>query len=375
MLPTLSATRALGVAVSLLFYGQAHATTWIVDPGGGGDATTIAGGLALASGGDHVQVAAGTYAEHDLQLKPSVTLESQSGAAATIIDAGHLGHGVIGADDAVLRGFTIVHAGTLNHFAVYCNETSPDIFDNVIRDNDERAVTLFRSSSMLVGNEIHANPATFSSAVVVVQSSPVIAGNRIFADDPNGNVNAIEVSFIAPGAMDVPLIEDNEIVGRIYISDLDATATMEVRRNVCTVLNGFSEAINIAFSPGPLVIHHNTIIGGSGIFGQGSSVATITNNIVAHAATDGIIAFGATFTVECNDFWDNQTDYAGGANNFSADPLFCDESGGDYGLREDSPCTALNSPAGCGLVGARDVACASTLVARESWGAIKSKFR
>src|SRR5262245_15465255 len=100
--------RSLAVTVSaavgvLLAGPAAPATTWHVDPGGGGDATTIAGGLALAGAGDRVLVAAGTYLEHDLQLKPSVELASVSGAAMTIIDAGHAGNGLIGADGAVVR--------------------------------------------------------------------------------------------------------------------------------------------------------------------------------------------------------------------------------------------------------------------------------
>lgn len=38
--------------------------------------------------------------------------------------------------------------------------------------------------------------------------------------------------------------------------------------------------------------------------------------------------------------------------NFSEDPLFVDAGAADFHLQEDSPCTALNSPSGCGLIGA-----------------------
>src|SRR5207249_6537737 len=92
----------------------AIAAVWYVRPGGGGDATTIQGGLALAQSGDMVRVAAGTYMEHDLQLPPGVTLVGESGRDSTVIDAQDLGHGVIGADGAVVSGFTIEHAGPLN---------------------------------------------------------------------------------------------------------------------------------------------------------------------------------------------------------------------------------------------------------------------
>jgi hypothetical protein len=43
--------------------------------------------------------------------------------------------------------------------------------------------------------------------------------------------------------------------------------------------------------------------------------------------------------------------------NQSADPLFCDASSDDFTLHAASPCAPANAPAGCGLVGAFDVAC------------------
>ncbi|MBM3288383.1 MAG: hypothetical protein FJY88_13715, partial [Candidatus Eisenbacteria bacterium] len=47
-----------------LVVGDSHAgATWRVDPDGGGDALTIAGGVALASEGDTIRIAAATYPE------------------------------------------------------------------------------------------------------------------------------------------------------------------------------------------------------------------------------------------------------------------------------------------------------------------------
>jgi uncharacterized repeat protein (TIGR01451 family) len=47
--------------------------------------------------------------------------------------------------------------------------------------------------------------------------------------------------------------------------------------------------------------------------------------------------------------------------NISADPLFCDAENGDCRLKEGSPCTPDNSPAGCGLVGAFPVGCYASI--------------
>ena len=71
---------AMTLGVALVFGATAaRGAVWYVRPGGGGDATTIQGGLALAQSGDMVRVAAGTYMEHDLQLPPGVTLVGESG--------------------------------------------------------------------------------------------------------------------------------------------------------------------------------------------------------------------------------------------------------------------------------------------------------
>src|SRR5262245_8490949 len=159
----------LGVGLSLALATAVHAAIWTVNPGGGGNATTISGGLALASAGDVVLVVPGTYMEHDLQLKPFVTLQSQAGAGATTIDAQNLGNGLIGADNAVLRGFTITHSGPLHHCAVLCSDSSPSIFDNIFVGNFELDVSLLRSNAVLRGNEFHLT--SNSNAVEAVRSS------------------------------------------------------------------------------------------------------------------------------------------------------------------------------------------------------------
>ncbi|MCK4412383.1 MAG: right-handed parallel beta-helix repeat-containing protein [Candidatus Eisenbacteria sp.] len=54
---------ALALGLTLVFPGAAQATTYIVDPGGGGDSPTIGGAVSSASNGDTIQIASGTYTE------------------------------------------------------------------------------------------------------------------------------------------------------------------------------------------------------------------------------------------------------------------------------------------------------------------------
>ena len=81
--------------VFLLLAATSGATTWLVPA----DQPTIAAGLAAASSGDIVQVAAGTYFEHDLVMPDGVVLRGETGHHAdVVIDAQQSGR-VLTCDD------------------------------------------------------------------------------------------------------------------------------------------------------------------------------------------------------------------------------------------------------------------------------------
>jgi hypothetical protein len=68
------------------------AATWHVAPDGSGDAPTIAAALTMAAAGDSVLLACGTYHEHDVTVRKSVTLTSETGASDCVtMDGGHAG--------------------------------------------------------------------------------------------------------------------------------------------------------------------------------------------------------------------------------------------------------------------------------------------
>ncbi len=109
----------------------------------------------------------------------------------------------------------------------------------------------------------------------------------------------------------------------------------------------------------------------------------LTNSIVAF--TSGYpfgCLFGSRATLECNvlfgnsqgDFVTCTEPYENWAGNFSADPLFCDVTTGDFTLREGSPC-APPGAGGCGRIGAFGVGCGTVSVDRDTWGRIKARHR
>jgi hypothetical protein len=371
---------ALAATLVCLIPRPSIATTWHVNQAGTGDATTIAGGLALASAGDRVVVAAGTYPEYDLQLKRSVELASESGPVVTIIDASLQGHAIIGADQATLRGFTI--RGAAFDAAVYCYQTSPAILDNIVEQNAGRGILLFQSTSLIQGNTLRTNPSVFPipGPIEAYESSPHIVQNTIEAEDPNDNGYAITLSSVGPGASGA-LVEDNTIVGRLYLYSVSGPGMTEIRRNVILGRVGSGGGgMNVSSCLGPLSFHHNTVVYGFGILIQGGSALTLANNIITKLSNSTAIdLFGSgTLTLACNDLWDNRYNYNGvppGPGDFNMDPLFCDAPVGDYHLSTTSPCTADHSPSGCGLVGALPPACATTPTVHTTWGKLKAVYR
>jgi hypothetical protein len=82
--------------VTLSFTAPGQARVWTIQPDGTGDAPTIQAGIDSAVAGDIVEVACGTYYEHDLVMKTGITLRSETGlASCAIIDAQQLGRGIL----------------------------------------------------------------------------------------------------------------------------------------------------------------------------------------------------------------------------------------------------------------------------------------
>ncbi len=89
----------------LTLLSLAEAATFTVDPAGGGDATTIAEGVALLSEGDTLSIAAGTYAAYNIQISaPGVTIEG-AGWERTIFD------GALGSEEELASGLAITTDG------------------------------------------------------------------------------------------------------------------------------------------------------------------------------------------------------------------------------------------------------------------------
>jgi hypothetical protein len=144
---------------------------------------------------------------------------------------------------------------------------------------------------------------------------------------------------------------------------------------------------------GIATIRHNTFVGNAKIgtggggaaiqFSTPSSTGSVLEGNVIVSSTDAAAVHGTTtvgpLTSGCNVFWNNALGnasgtYSVGATDREADPLFCNEVGGDYTLRQGSPCLPENSQ-GCGQIGAFGEGCGIVSIEPQTWGKIKDAYR
>ena len=139
----------LALFASLLLPGLSHAqTTWVVDPAGGGNFTTIQAALGDAQviDGDQVLVLAGTYVENINTLGKAILLKSESGALQTIVDGNASGSVMLfessEGPSTIIDGFTLQNGMAWDGGGIFITENpqtgisaSPTILNCIIENN------------------------------------------------------------------------------------------------------------------------------------------------------------------------------------------------------------------------------------------------
>jgi hypothetical protein len=212
--------------------------------------TTIQAGIGNAANGDKVLVAPGTYKEF-LVMRDGVNVLG-AGWRTTIIDASIHGGSVVTFDRTrlgpLLSGFTITGGS-----------------------GDQRS-------------EIGGEPVTIGGGVLILNSSPIIRGNRIVANVLDDGYCLGAGIYVDAQASDHPTIQDNIIVNNVALS----TTVPD---------DGHGGAIYATVKNGGLTIAGNRIEGNLAFEGGGVKVDNMSN---------------ATVGIERNSFQDNEAVHGAG---------------------------------------------------------------
>ncbi len=191
-------TRLISIFFAVFFFSATAVfaqTTWIVDPGGGGDFTTIQECIDTAVVGDTCQANAATYVENINFNGKDITVRSTSGPSVTIIDGGFseavvtFANGETGS--AVLEGFTVrngIGTGTESRYGggIYCLNTSPLINSCIVTENQVFVMFLYEyegfgggiysagGSPTIINSTVTLNVASHGGGIYVEGGSPTI---------------------------------------------------------------------------------------------------------------------------------------------------------------------------------------------------------
>jgi hypothetical protein len=326
-------TASIILLITSLYSSSSLARTWYVRSDGGGDAPTIQAAIDSAAAGDDVLVAAGTYRASTqgmatgvtygrsmIRMRSGIVLHSESGPAATVLDAQQQGRVLVcRACDASTRieGFTITGGSSVRESppvggdpngiggAIYCIIGAPVIQGNVLRDN-------FASQ--------------IGGAIATHHASVVVRSNSILWNTAGYRTGGVEIL----GSSARAVIEQNTIAGNLGggVGCVDCKAT--VRRNIIAE-NGLASAWNTG----------------------GYAFLCLPFEV------DSLYA-------ECNITWGNTRSDTlcgiDGGGNQVVDPRFCISDPGGTGvrrLRPDSPALPENNPCGV-LIGATGSDCGVT---------------
>lgn len=392
----------LGLVLALVLTSGAFAATWIVDQGGGGDATTIQGGVDLASDGDEVIVRAGTYGEQ-VDVDKSLTITGESGAAATVVDAEDVrGYCVRSAGavagGAILSGLTLT--GVNGSYGFCTGQAAVDfngpltLVDCVVEDNLSPWATMVVNGPLtLIGTRFSNNRGIGAGCgstdpdhgVGCATSYSITAENCLFEGNGASDTAIADVQWGA-GVFRNCVFRGNNVYGNggLFVGVWDG-GSVELNGNLFVDHDYgslFGERFYGGGAPTLANVHGNTFARNGPMFVGEQQVTSgsifhgnvFTGSEVGLSLPNG----GAGIQVTCNDSWGNTTNWSGfnpaGGGNFSQEPKFCAPHLDDFTVASNSPLLASGNF--CGEpIGAFGVGCGPISIEATSWGRVKSLYR
>lgn len=408
----------------MLLTAAAQADVITVDWLGGGDYTTLEDGIAAASEGDTVLVAAGTYTgdgNKNLDFEGvNLVLLSESGPEATVINVGgyqsnraiyfHTGED----STTVVSGFTVTNGYIYNAGGIYIGTGCSPIIENCIftahQGQHGGAIYMTGSASVIRDCEFTGNSGDqHGGGIACWNSTPVIArcsfngngsGYGGGISSRSSDVEIVDCTFELNSGSYGGAISLSEgsggIVTRCTFDDNSAGLSggalsfllgTDVLVTDCLMVDNAGTLFGgcIYCQEAAPTISNCTMVGGSAPTGGGvycltNGDATFEANVIAFSRNGGaMVGVGSNPSTTHSIMFGNTggDDLIGiETDNLVYDPLFCNRDAGDLTLCADSKCLSANNTWGT-LVGSEEQGCppCETSVETTTWGAVKALYR
>jgi len=311
---------------------------------------TIQEGIDNGSWGDTVFVSSGEYTE-PIIMKDGIYLRG-AGALITTIIGSMIEYAVYfyEVEYGEISGFTII--APENYYPlISCRSSSPTITRNRIKipfPAGMSALDCIKNSNPI----IEAN-SFINADIWVYLSSPIIKNNN-FSGATDAAITCLESSPIILGNKIISsaiyfkesnaTIMNNRFLGRTGIS-IRTDSNVKIANNIIGVSGDDGNGISIRNSSDVMIINNTINTDNQGLNEEGSS-AIVMNNIITGNNTFGVHISNSS-TLSYNNIWGNINNYydcSPGDSDISEDPLFMDESSGDYHLTPGSPCIDAGNP-------------------------------